>query len=701
MSSLSDNQTPQSAAEFARHLRACAEQAAAASVQHAGLSERYLDLSRQLAALSEKVLATPAADLRKAMKTVESAMADSIQRMPLPAMDNRAAEHGAVRGFPQAETFSPTDDGSAWTATLSTLSELGGGASPLRTAVVSEGFPPVSTTPVEPDGAAPVKSASDNALAKRRRKRSARVETRTFVERVRSVKLGLTRRVKVKASKEDLQPQQRKVLQELNKGRGSILTSVTVISLALFILSLMSLQMEIDVPMTDIIASFADELTQREESLPVKIPEEEQGKQQEPLTEESVEEPFVEPEPNKEVDQVMDELTKKLLDAPESEVETGEIPSARNRVADLAAVDNRSGAGRQRMLAKFGGSAASESAVGRGLDWLASVQHPQGWWDFTQVGESGNPGRVNNPIGATSYALMPFLAAGQTHRDGRYAKQVQAGLEFLSGTGVSVPAGYDLRGVLNKANEDKEPNEAYYVHGTATLVLCEAYGMTREKRLRRPAEGALRFLLNSQDPREGGWRYLPQQPGSTSATVVQVMALMAAKKAKLKVPPETLDGVMHYLDSVQIDGEGRYGYEADRKTYKGSATAMALLCRMYLGWGRDDGDMRAGVSLLDKAGPYENLYTNYFATQVMRNWGGEEWTRWNERLRDDLIASQVGEGPGKGSWKPRTGMHTRQGGRLLETSLATLTLQVYYRYRPVLPQVGSIHQQVADDSTIP
>ncbi len=77
-----------------------------------------------------------------------------------------------------------------------------------------------------------------------------------------------------------------------------------------------------------------------------------------------------------------------------------------------------------------------------------------------------------------------------------------------------------------------------------------------------------------------------------------------------------------------------------KKAYGVSVTSMALLSRMYLGWGRDDGDMRAGVALIDKRGPYDNLYYNYFATQVMKNWGGAEWDRWNERLRDDLIGWQ-------------------------------------------------------------
>jgi hypothetical protein len=64
---------------------------------------------------------------------------------------------------------------------------------------------------------------------------------------------------------------------------------------------------------------------------------------------------------------------------------------------------------------------------------------------------------------------------------------------------------------------------------------------------------------------------------------------------------------------------------------------MALLSRMYAGWKRDDGDLRKGIGLIDRKGPYDNLYYCYFASQVMKNWGGAEWNRWNERLRDDLV----------------------------------------------------------------
>ncbi len=74
----------------------------------------------------------------------------------------------------------------------------------------------------------------------------------------------------------------------------------------------------------------------------------------------------------------------------------------------------------------------------------------------------------------------------------------------------------------------------------------------------------------------------------------------------------------------------------------------------------------------------------------MRNWGGEEWDRWNARLRDDLISWQEREGEARGSWAPRDrDDYSRAGGRLLTTCLATLTLEVYYRYQPILSEPGA------------
>ena len=59
-------------------------------------------------------------------------------------------------------------------------------------------------------------------------------------------------------------------------------------------------------------------------------------------------------------------------------------------------------------------------------------------------------------------------------------------------------------------------------------------------------------------------------------------------------------------------------------------------------------------------------------------------------MRDELIARQETDGPGKGSWIPRDRAdYSLSGGRLLTTCLATLTLEVYYRNKPLLPEIAT------------
>jgi hypothetical protein len=63
----------------------------------------------------------------------------------------------------------------------------------------------------------------------------------------------------------------------------------------------------------------------------------------------------------------------------------------------------------------------------------------------------------------------------------------------------------------------------------------------------------------------------------------------------------------------------------------------------------------------------------------MRQYGGDEWTLWNEQLRDLLVQDQRQDGSFAGSWDPNDPWG-RYGGRVYSTALATLCLEVYYRY---------------------
>jgi hypothetical protein len=68
----------------------------------------------------------------------------------------------------------------------------------------------------------------------------------------------------------------------------------------------------------------------------------------------------------------------------------------------------------------------------------------------------------------------------------------------------------------------------------------------------------------------------------------------------------------------------------------------------------------------------------------MRHYGGEEWERWNEKMRDYLVDTQSLKGHEEGSWMFESGTHhIEAGGRLYCTSLATMILEVYYRHLPL------------------
>ena len=113
-------------------------------------------------------------------------------------------------------------------------------------------------------------------------------------------------------------------------------------------------------------------------------------------------------------------------------------------------------------------------------------------------------------------------------------------------------------------------------------------------------------------------------------------------------------------------------------------TAIALLCRMYLGWTRDNPSLQSGVEYLGRTGPsLDDIYYDYYATQVLHHWGGSEWKKWNDVLRDHLVETQVKKGEGAGSWKPTGDRGAGPGGRLYQTCLSVMTLEVYYRYLPL------------------
>jgi len=225
-----------------------------------------------------------------------------------------------------------------------------------------------------------------------------------------------------------------------------------------------------------------------------------------------------------------------------------------------------------------------------------------------------------------------------------------------------------------------------YAQGLSAIVLCEACAMTGDPGLKEVAQRALDFIEYAQDKRGGGWRYTPGEPGDTTVTGWQLMALKSGQMANLHVRSPSIFLACDFLDSVSSEDGARYGYmnTDPRKT----TTAVGLLCRMYTGWRRSNPGLRMGVSYLREWGPSEdNMYYNYYATQVLRHWGGREWENWNPKMRDYLVVTQSSQGPASGSWY-FSGGYGETGGRLYNTAVAIMTLEVYYRYMPLYRQAA-------------
>ncbi len=359
----------------------------------------------------------------------------------------------------------------------------------------------------------------------------------------------------------------------------------------------------------------------------------------------------------------------------------GISPIASERIS--AGFSLRAPEARKEAVGKLGGSDASEAAVERALEWLAAHQYAAGNWsihdpncqDHTCSGE----GTYEADPAATGLSLLAFLGAGHTHRSGEYQQQVQLGLDWLIQNQTSEG---NLCAIETKFAQ-------FYSHGMAAIALCEAYGMSKDKKLKQPAQKAIDYIVSSQHPEFGGWRYEPQFESDTSVSGWQLMAMKSGEMAGLDIPKSAYAGVTTWLDSVEdVEAPGRFSYHPT-KGVTDSMTAEGLLMRQYLGAGRDDGNLQAGASHLKSRLPRRDardVYYWYYATQVMFHMQGDHWEEWNNGLRDLLVETQEKAGSVRGSWdpaEPTKDTWGQSGGRHYVTCLNVLMLEVYYRHLPL------------------
>ena len=337
------------------------------------------------------------------------------------------------------------------------------------------------------------------------------------------------------------------------------------------------------------------------------------------------------------------------------------------------------------LLRRGGGTYRSEEAVEQGLKWLSQHQDVSGdtagKWSMNEFQKAGKcacqePGGGYD-IAGTAFGLLPMLGYGDTHTRGTYSRHIARGLSFL--------------GKKQGERGDGSFGDNMYENALATMAMCEACGMSRDKSLRRSAQAAVNFIVYAQHEK-GSWAYKARDAGDLSVSGWNFMAIKTGEMAGLEVPDEAYEKATQFLNQVMAPGGMGYGYNAPSTSPPTSA--VGILLREYLGWGPNQYTQAHAIQSLVSGENFSTfdrpaIYYLYYLTQVLHHHGGKEWEVWNPRLRDMLISLQDrGEGAGilshqKGSWSPMADTHGSAGGRIMYTSLALLILEVYYNHVPL------------------
>ena len=350
---------------------------------------------------------------------------------------------------------------------------------------------------------------------------------------------------------------------------------------------------------------------------------------------------------------------------------------------------------RGEMLGNGGGGGQTDEAVIAGLRWLVKVQQPDGSWRFSggmpRFSQSATPRRENS-LAATAMALLAFQGFGVTPSSNHplleeFTRPVRRGWDWL----------------LPQQNPDGSffaecPEigiHRFYTHALCTIALCELLVMTGNETLREPAQKAIDYCLRHQSIHRGGWRYLPDRFSNQSDVSVTgwiVLALKSGEAAGLTIPPESYNRVMRFFDSMMLLSN-HYMYREEEPMPSITMTAQASLCRILLGWRRDNPRLAAGVRLMLDSPPSfaehgkRDVYYWFFATQTLYHYGGNEWQTWNSMMRETLLQLQEKTGDEAGSWNPNQPTRDAwlQYGRLYTTCMSLYILEVYYRHLRIFP----------------
>jgi len=359
-----------------------------------------------------------------------------------------------------------------------------------------------------------------------------------------------------------------------------------------------------------------------------------------------------------------------------------------------------------------GATVGTEEAVLEGLRWLIRHQNEDGSWGAETASSHCSPpdkpcipaGTEIKPYyntGLTGLALLCFLGQGISVGSKIEIVDTAMGKRHLAGDIVKRGVKWliDHQDKEQGFFSDPDFSTGMYNEALATMALCEAYGISRNRELKRPAQKGVDWLVAAQkvrldatggmpsdgsNPARWGWRYLSKKhvddalAGGTidqttynelvqdvdiSVTTWVVMALKSAKLVNLDVPSDVLPGALEYA-RYTTGQDGLVGYKSpygagekisgagDHFTYHtATMSALGMLVRTFVSHDLEDPFLELAAKQIIKDLPTVSkdklsidYYYWYYATLALnqfdgpdspRRGAGKYWEPWNK----DLIAA--------------------------------------------------------------
>jgi hypothetical protein len=317
----------------------------------------------------------------------------------------------------------------------------------------------------------------------------------------------------------------------------------------------------------------------------------------------------------------------------------------------------------------------AQTAIDRGLEYLARSQQPDGAW--------GDRALYQGNLAVVSLGGLAFLAGGNHPSRGPNGKTVTRAIQFILAHEQSHPAGF----LHNPIGNTHGP---MYSHGFATMFLAEAHGTIDDRDLRRRVRDvigrAVQVILNSQNG-DGGWRYQPyrEQVADISVTICQIMALRSARNAGIEVPKSAVDDCIKFVKNCKVQSGGfRYFKSGGPPAFARSAAGVVALysAGVYSGKEIDDGIRYLmqykpnGQAMTRREDVNNYYYGHYYAALAMWTAGGRFWREWFPAIREELLSRNRLRS--EGAWTDLT------VGSDYATAMACIILQIPNNYLPIM-----------------